>query len=281
LEDLTNPPGQVLIPVFGARSKARSIWIPIGEAGAAPGGGADPVLFDFGGTVEDPLALDAGQVLTTDEVVDPLAPILGPETLGSAAPDPFVDTDGFTLVLSSDSLQPLITDAGTPSNDIYLRNPALLRSFTLRLTSVSNEQEFDVASAVYSDAGTVLRVLVSTAAASLESFVDSSGGPSNVSYELVPRFFRVQTGTTRDLLPDTGFVKVLFQATGAGIDGGPDEQNPLVDWTPDASELNAVPEGSLRFFRFEVEFNLDSAGAGLTVDTEPISLEFLRLPFSF
>jgi hypothetical protein len=89
------------------------------------------------------------------------------------------------------------------------------------------------------------------------------------------------TGGAVDTIPDTGFVKILFQATGVGPDGLPDEANPVVDWTPNVSELSAAGAGGLQFFRWEVEFNLDSEGVGLTVDTAPISLDFLRVPFSF
>lgn len=283
LDEVTRPTGKVLIPTFGARSKARSIWIPIGGAADAPGGGDDPLKFAFDGTDEAAVSLTAGQVITVGEVVPPLPPILGPETLGSGAPSPFVDLDGFTLVLSEPSLQPLIDDTGSatePSNDIYLRNPALLRNFQLRLSALSGTQDFDVASATYSDTGIVLRLTVSTAAGSLESFVDLAGGAANVDYELIPRFFRAQTGGVKDVIPDTGYVKILFQATGADPAGQPVE-TPLVDWTPDIGDLSSQPAGSIKFFRWEVEFNLDSAGAGLTVDTEPISLEFLRVPFSF
>jgi hypothetical protein len=281
LAQLSEPPGIVLIPTFGARSKARSIWIPVGSAAVSPGGGLDPLLFTFGGTDSNPVSLTAGQVLTSGEDVVELPALLGPETLGAAAPDAFVDADGFTLVLPQASIQPLISDVGAPSDDIYLRNPALLRNFILRLAGTSDQQDFNVASGSYSDADVVLRITVSTGAESLESFVDSQGGPGNVTFELIPRFFRARTGTQPDVIPDTAYVKILFQATGAGPDGLPDDENPVVDWTPDINELSAAGAGTVDFFRWEVEFNLDSAGAGLTVDTVPISLDFLRVQFSF
>jgi hypothetical protein len=274
LSKVTKPAGIVLLPTFGARSKARTKWIPLGAADLPPGGGPpDPLLFAFGGT--DPV----GDVVTTASVVDPLAPILGPEVLGTAAPDPFVDSDGYTLVLSPASIAPLINDVGMPSLDIYLRTPSLLTNFQLHLEGPSTAADFDVASATYADAGMVLRITTDPAAASPQSFVAGAGGP--VSYELIPRFFRAQTGLLNDVIPETGYVRVLFQATSAGPDGQPIEDTPLVDWTPDISEFNAVTPGTLDFFRWEVEFNLDAAGAGLTTETTPFSLHFLRTPFSF
>jgi len=275
LDDVTRPPAQVLVPTFGARSKARSTWIPLGGASIAPGGGDDQVLFKFQGT-------DAsGDINATGGTVDPLAPILGPETLGTAAPSPFVDTDGFTLVLSSGSLLPLTTDGGEPSLDIYLRNPSLLTNFQVRLSSASTTKSFTVTGATYADAGGVLRLVTDASGGSLSAFVTAQGGPAAVDYELIPRFFRVQTGVVKDLLPDSAYVRVLFQGTGFGIGGVPSE-TPLVDWTPDIDLFNtATAPGELKFLRWEIEFNLDKDSLGLTDETVPIALEFLRIPFSF
>ncbi len=288
LSDVTAPAGVVLIPTFGARSKARSRWIPLGAAAELPTGGAGAVFFRFDGTDPDDQSTDAGKVAAPDGVVAELAtllpdPVLAPEFLGDAAPAPFVDADGFTLVLSKPSVQALIDAATGPSDDVYLRNPALLKSFALRLHGPAAERDFDVASATYDDGASVLRITVDPAGGSLEAFVLGQGGPAAVDYELRPRYFRVRTGVVRDSLPSTAFVRVLFQAATAGPDGLPDEDDPVVDWTADPTAFNAVPPGVLSFFRVEVEFDLDppAGGAGLTVDTEPVSLEFLRLPFRF
>ena len=58
----------------------------------------------------------------------------------------------------------------------------------------------------------------------------AAGGPAAVDYSLIPRFFRVRTGLFPDQIPTTGYVKVLFQATGTGADGLPDETAPVVDY---------------------------------------------------
>ncbi len=287
LDSMSEPGGIVLVPNFGARSKARSRWIPLGAAAQIPSGGEGQVFFTFDGIESDDGSSDQGKILTTNEMPTAVAPILpdpvlAPEVLGTAAPDPFVDASGFTLVLSQPSVQVLIDDAGTPSDDIYLRNPALLKNFILRLQGSTNTKDFDIVSAAYDDAAVSLTLTVDPAGGSLEAFVTGQGGPSSVDYEVRPRYFRVKTGLAQDSLPDTGFVKILFQATTAGTDGQPDGDNPVVDWTADPTKFNTVPAGDLDFFRFEVEFNLDaSGGGGLTVNTEPISLEFLRLPFGF
>ena len=74
---------------------------------------------------------------------------------------------------------------------------------------------------------------------------------------------------------------IQFQATGADANGNPDEAGILVDFTGDISAFNGLPAGDLEFFRFEVEFDLDAMGAGLTPDTLPVSLDFLKVPFLF
>ena len=62
--------------------------------------------------------------------------------------------------------------------------------------------------------------------------------------------------------------------------GDPDEAAPLVDWTADISQFNAQPAGQLRFFRFEVEFDIATSGSP-DADTEAVAVDFLRIPFVF
>ena len=88
-------------------------------------------------------------------------------------------------------------------------------------------------------------------------------------------------GGTDGFLPSTAFVRLLFQAAGKDASGGVDEQDPLVDWTGDISRFNALDPGLLRFFRFQVEFELDAQGTGPSSATEAVSLDFLRIPFVF
>ena len=51
--------------------------------------------------------------------------------------------------------------------------------------------------------------------------------------------------------------------------------------TGDVFQFGALPPGDLQFFRFVVDFDLDVMGLGVTRDTTPVSLEFLRLPLRF
>ncbi|MEM7307737.1 MAG: hypothetical protein AAF682_13745 [Planctomycetota bacterium] len=280
LGDVTAPAANVLVPTFGARSQARSVWIPLGGASYEPDGGSGAVKFRFGGTVADDGDPDAGEVLSSGGVVSELDPLLGPEALG-AAPAPTIASDGRTLVLAAPSLAPLIEDEPggvLTSDDLYLRNPALLKGFLLRLEGGGSQQRFDVAGASYDPTLQELRITVDAAGPSLESFVAIHPG---ASYTLVPRFFRLRTDGITDSVSEGALVRVLFQAAGVDADGAPGD--PVVDWTADPSVFGSVPAEDLAFVRFLVEFDLAPAGSGVELSdgAQAVSMEFLRLPFTF
>ncbi|MCZ6597385.1 MAG: hypothetical protein O7B99_07100, partial [Planctomycetota bacterium] len=139
---------------------------------------------------------------------------------------------------------------------------------------------FDVTDATYDEAAVELRVTVDPSGPSLESFVAAHGGSGSVSMELVKRFFRVSTDGVPDVLPETAWVRILFQAATADPDGAPGAI--VQDWTADVSRFNLLSAGEVDFFRFEVEFELDATENGLFDPVPPeISLEFLRMPFAF
>ncbi|MEW6073920.1 MAG: hypothetical protein AB1726_15170 [Planctomycetota bacterium] len=261
-----------MVPRFGARSVARSRWISVGAAAQDPGGGLDLVRFLFRGTD----AAGDGRVLASGGAVDELPPLLAEPITGSATVA--VLPDGVTLSIAGVSLSPLIDDPGEISNDLYLRTPALLKNFVLRLQVVgdpASAEDFDITAAAYDDASVVLTLLADDRFGSLQSYLDDAAG--DVEYALIPRFFRVSTGGTMDALPDEAKVKILFDATSADQFGNPDEANLLVEETPDIADFNDLVPGELQFFRFHVVFELDE----VTLDTEPVALDFVRIPFRF
>ena len=270
LAELSDPDAHVLRPSYGRYSAARSDWIGLGGAPLAPpaqGGGVDPVAFTFGGT--DP-ATGAVLDLDGDGTVDALPPLLGPAPLAAAPTPPFVERDGRTLVMDAAPL------AGTPG-DVYLRNPALLRELGLVLVPAGGPaQTFDVAAAGYEPGTRRLRLTVAADGPELTPF---AGGPATAA--LVPRFFRVRAAGVPDQVPPGTAIEIRFQATGATPSGAPDGQNPLTGWTADAAQLG-VP--GVAYYRFEVRFDLDTAGLGLgAANALPglPELDFLRLPFRF
>jgi hypothetical protein len=101
------------------------------------------------------------------------------------------------------------------------------------------------------------------------------------AFQVLPRFFEVVTSGLVNTLPDSAYVRVLFQAAEDNGAGAPDAGSPLVDWTADISQFNLLPPGQLQYFRYEIEFDLDAQAQGVTADTEPVRLEFLKIPFVF
>jgi hypothetical protein len=281
LTEVVSPLGLAMIPTFAARSKSRSKWISIGGADQSVGGGANPLTFLFRGT-ETADGTESGKILTSSGFVDELPALLGPEPLTGSS-TAVIQPDEVTLRISGASLSALINDPGIPSNDLYLRTPALLKNFVLRLGQIGDpsfDEDFTVANASYDDTTVELDLVVDgDAQGTLQEYVDAQGVP--VQFTLIPRFFGVVRDGIEGALPDGAFVRITFQATGADSFGEPDEANILIDSTGDISDLNGVTPGTLKFFRFEVEFDLDALGAGLSVDTKPIALDFLRIPFRF
>ena len=269
----TRPPAIQLIPTFGARSKARSRWISIGGADVDTSGTVKDLEFLFDG-IETTPGPDFGKVLTMNNGVQELAPLVGPEVLPSGTIA--VLSDELTMRITGASLTPLLA----PGSDLFLRTPSLLRNFLVRLNetgNISNQRVYDVAGASFDDVAQALTVTVSPAGESIQEFIDAT--PS-VEMTLVPRYFQVRTDGIVDRLPDTGFVRITFDGAGANGLGEPDESALLVDHGS-VSDFNALPPGQLKFFRFEVEFNLDALASGVNPETAPILLDFLRVPFRF
>ncbi len=276
LRTVMAPAGVALVPTFSARSQARSDWITLGLADQDPSGGLDKqISFFFDGI--DPMT---GEVLTDmDGRVEALDPLLEGE-LGDAGVS--VNVAGDQLTLAGAAIDPLVNDASVPSDDIYLRTPALLRNFALRLTTaMAAPLVLDVTSASYDDMAVslALTVDVGTQGTTIQRYVSDHPGQT-IGYELIPRFFRLSTDGALDRVGEGATVTISFQATAADAFGNPDEENILVDFTSDISEFNAVPPGMIQFVRFQVEFDLADGGE-LSVDTEPTELDYLRLPFRF
>jgi len=288
LDAVMSPAGIVIIPGFGSTSNARSKWISLGGADQQPNGIPSQVRFLFEGT-QKAVGADEGKILSTAGAVDPLAPVLDENLEGSATVS--ILPDRRTLEVRGSSLDPLFNNSTSGvSNDIYLRNPALLEDFVLRLDLVEDPdtfQDFVVAAAAYLEGASgfgderLRMTIADDGGGDLQAFFDANVGLGTVHYRLVPRFFRVLSGGNEDQLPPNSFIRVRFQAAADDGSGNPDEQNLLVDWTGDISQFNALPAGDLQFFRFEIQFELDTLGMGVSSDTPGLSLDFLRVPFVF
>jgi len=281
LDAISSPPAFVMIPTFSKRSKARSSWISIGGADRRPDGSESQVHFLFDGI--DPVT---GRIQTVDSKVKKSTPLVTEDTLAGSDQARLL-ADGFTLELFGPAIATI--RAGTTSgvsNDVYLRTPALLEGSSVRMFIQGNEENFEdfpIAHAVYAEGtGTpgdeALRVTVG-GGRRLTAFNPNREGVTAV--ELLPRFFQVVTDSIADSLPSTAFVSLRFQAATDNGGGEPDETNLLQNWTSDITAFNSKPAGLLQFFRYEVEFDLDKDDHGIGSETEPVTLDFLKIPFVF
>ncbi len=259
-------PSDRMIPFFGKESTAQSTWIPLGLARVDPAGGTDLVKFFFRGT--DPAD---GAVLREGEFQQEPEPLIGPTELGSGTTPPFIDaTDPLTIVLDASGL--------VGGDDVYKRNPALLRLFMLRLEDSgepTNVQEHQVATATYDADADQLRLTVFPDGSKV--LTDFTASETMVS--LFPFFLQVETNGVPLGYPEDSEVTAFFEATFADSEGNPDESR-ATGLTTDITDLNQNLV-HYDFFRFRVHFNLSSSGQQVTATTPRPALDFFRVPFIF
>lgn len=246
-----------LLPAFGRVSKAQSTWFRLGATNVSPTGDTDGLVFNFGG-----ISTATGKVLRTgtggNATVADIAPIVT-GTLAAPQTAPYVGADGRTLFLSAASF----------SDDLYVRNPALMRYFELEVAGSS----YTVATASV-DAGVIALTVA-------ESGTPLAGAGVGAAFALRQRFFRIKTDGTLDRLPSTADITLEFQAAPATALGTPNE-GAASAWVKDVAQLNALPgNNALRFVRFRVSFDIGADGTDLSATTPIPSVEFLRLPYRF
>jgi len=249
----------LLLPIFGRNSMSQSKWIALGATSVPPTGTTPhPTTFFFDGTDES-----TGLIDSPSGTVQELPAVLT-GTIATEPSLPYITADHRSVVF----------DASTITDDVYLRNPALMSQFELKIVGTTTSI-FDVAVATYDpDAGTV-RVVVSAGGMPLAGL---SGTAS-----VIPRFFRVKTDGTLDSLPATSRIKIEFQGAAATSTGAPDPAH-ATGWVTDINALNTSinpSSTSMRFFRFRVSFEIGVGQSSLSIETSTPALEFLKVPFKF
>jgi hypothetical protein len=257
-----------LLPTFGRKSHARSKWIDLGQGGFDVGSSTyRDVTFAFAGV--NPLT---GAILTdvNGNVLGLPSVITG--TLVPAPGVPHIENGGETLVFDA---TPLIGTA----EETVLANPALLVHYAIELFDVGDPTDYmryDVVSASYDGTAQTLALTVDGDGPSLNDFSQ----PAVIGFNLRPMYFRVRTNGVVDSLPTSTKVQVRLEATSADASGNPNlaASSGLV---ADPAVLNATPNGTLRFVRFDVLFDIDALGQGLSAQSVIPTLEFFRLPFRY
>ena len=181
----------------------------------------------------------------------------------------------------------MVVDAAGLADDIYKRNPSLTRMFTVRLLDAAMvERDFTVVDATYDIALDNLHLTVApdSDGDSLVDFRDDVTTTAPIMVSLIPRAFMMETVGIPDFFPTDTAVTITFDATMADIDGLPDETQafsggtPPVGFASDITDLNIL---AWDFFRFRVEFDLNTAGGGIDITTPRPSLRFVRVPYRF
>jgi hypothetical protein len=266
----TVPGSSFMVPTFGRLSRARSLWVALGNGGFDVGTGQyKNVQFLFDGT--DPLTGDVLREPSGTEVLG-LAPLLTASGVVAI---------GRTLVMDATAM------VGGP-DDFYLQSPVLLEHFLVELydsNAPTTFKRFDVVSASFDALTNLLTLDLDPNGPAMDTFV--STGPVNA--ELQPAYFRVASSGVDDSMPASTNVTIFLSATTADAQGnpaliyGPNLDEPLVNNSPDVAALNTVPNNQdLRFVRFEVLFDIDALVQGQLSPTSPIpSLEFMRVGFKY
>lgn len=250
-----------LLPIFGRFSMSQSRWISLGESAIDPFSPAlDELSFLFGGT-----NLTTGEVLDVDmdEVVDALPPILTQALVLDAG-----DTTNRTVILDPTGL--------APGDEIYERNPNLLRNFNLTVGGIP----YNVGGAELDSGDGMLHVQVSDPNADLSTAMGS--------VELRPRYFAVSTSGIENYLPTNASVSLQFELAEADPND-PSSPHPTARTDFQANifeplDLQAaynVDPTQVRFLRYRVTFDITGGIVDLDADTPRPKLEFLRVPFRF
>ena len=268
-----SPTQSFLVPQFGQFSRARSVWVPLGEGGFQGVGPNVSPTFEFGGTLGTGLIEVAGST-----VVPPNELIPGGTTLSNVpGVTPYIAADEFTLVV----------DAATVAQK-FSENPNLLVGYLIDLEDAAMPttfSRFEVEQASYDSGTDTLSLMTSMSGPKLTSF-----SAPTIDVLLRPAFFRVDTNGAKDFLPTTSTVTILFDA--APLDpntGGPDETQSYATvvngdpnlFEPDIANINAQG-ADYRFIRFEVVFDIGTNAMGQVDPSLPRpTIDFLRVPFSY
>jgi hypothetical protein len=266
-----------MIPFFGDESEATSKWIALGQARRNPNGSTNLLTFSFGGTdLTSPTPSEQGIVLRDGTTVDDLDPVIDyAGIVNGQTTVPFI-VGGDRVTLDASGL-----------DDLYKKNTALVRNFTLRLRDATAPTEYFDYVVLDAEFVVALDHLVVTVDPQGTNLVDTVLLLSpNGEIGLIPNFFQVISAGVPNNYPFNTSVRITFDATTVDeATGLPDEdarysttQN-AGNLTPDITDLNA---NNWDFVRFRVEFDLDADGtSGIDLSAPRPALDYLRMPFRF
>lgn len=256
-------------PDASGMSMAQSQWQHLGYGKIHPGLEDRPAQFLFAGVDETGAIDQVGGTVTP--VMDSLGPI------------PLIGMEASAVSME---LGQLPDPVGT-----YLTNPALLNGSRVVFLPGDSSVPGGAGGLTFYEAaasGGVLRLDIFAGC-----FIPGIGsgdcvplnllasfpGPSGVSVQIVPQFFEVYTGFSRDILPTDASVRILFDGTMEGPDGEPDPSAALSATSGWTSDLELLSSQAWDFVRFQVVFDLDASNDGwTTLDGVPV-LNFVKIAY--
>ncbi len=261
------PMSNNLVPFFGPKSAARSLWIPLGLARINPANVPATFTSIMGvqvtGNPNDIGKLLHGPIGDTVLELPPVIAAAAVDPLGLVAP--FITPDGGTLVFDASSMP-----------DTYRVTPSMARRFAIVLGDAAVSPvirlDFEAISVVYDAVNDQLRC---TAGAGVDLTLFQA---TTVFASLRPHHFRVETQGILDNFSADASIRFGFDATTTDVAGNPSASGAFTVTSTDlARDITDMNDGSIwDFFRFEVEFDL-----GDPLNTPLPGLLFMKIPFEF
>ncbi len=253
------PTPKVLVSLYSTGSQVQSKWVDTGTASERnPVGNPGGLFLDYAdsGFAFDGFDTATGRLETDGDEVDHVAPVAY-ATTGLAV-------NSNTAILSNASTH-------MASADHLLTNPNLLNGFDLLPAALARpNSSFEIVAASYDSSTDKLTMTTASGDGTMTGVTNGVTGPT---WYLRPKFIRVETASTKDILPIAGYAKVEFQ--GAAEGSTPDTPGTPGSWTTDPADLD-----NLRFFRYRVTLEMADSGAFSPADPRPV-IRYINIPFAW
>ena len=256
------PAPKVLVPVYATGSQVQSKWIDTGLAlkrnpvGAGSGEFLDYAdgSYAFGGVAAN------GRVNKAGEDITPLPPVATSTT--------DLTVSAFSAVIDN-------ATARFGGNSFFLTNPGLLVGFDLLPAALGlPDESFEIVDASYSSSLDRLTLTTLSTDGDMSALANLAGA----TWQVRPKFFRLEFNGSKDSFPLDGFVLIEFQGDDESAPGSnePSGGAGLTAWTTDLTDLDGK-----RFVRYRITTEMSESGTAYALgDPRPI-LRYFRLPFAW
>lgn len=264
LDIYSQPKPYVLVPFFASGSQFQSKWIDTGLAFMRldPQNTTDvyPNFSDANKVMFQGTDLGTGSVLKSQQVIDRLPAIVSGNTSGAT--------------FAANQLRIPSANVMFAGIEHFLRHPNLLMGYDIMPDNVGTAS-FEIVAATYNSASGELVLDTLTSDGSMVSALNAG----NPNWDIVPKYFRIETSGIKDGLPNTADVVFEFQGAEESAPGSNEPGTPIPGlsvWTKDLSDLQGM-----RFIRYRVSFEINANNSGLSLNSPRPHLEYVKLPFTW